>query len=163
MSFYPSWLSEWNELEPELRLAVSIAVFKKKILPIICPPAKSVYGIHHPKGLSYLAQLRADLSKLNFRKVKYNFLNTINPMCPTSDGVEDTEHFLLLCHSFNVQQQDPLAGIVELLWPYVLLTYLSDDALTQLLVYGIQELSFDLNKNTFKFTLCFIHEAGCFD
>ena len=93
LSFYPNCLSEWNKLEPELRLAPSIAVFKKKILSIICPPAKSVYGIHDPKGLSYLTQLRVGLSKLNFHKFKHNFRDTINPMCPTSDGIEDTEHF----------------------------------------------------------------------
>ena len=48
-TFYPNCLSEWNKLEPELRLAPSIAVFKKKLLSIIRPPAKSVYGIHDPK------------------------------------------------------------------------------------------------------------------
>ena len=37
-SFYPNCLSEWNKLEPELRLAPSVAVFKKKLLSIIRPP-----------------------------------------------------------------------------------------------------------------------------
>ena len=31
-----------------------------------------------------------------------NFSN-VSPMCLTNDGVEDTEHFLLLCQSFAVQ------------------------------------------------------------
>ena len=163
MSFYPNCLSEWNKLEPELRLAPSIAVFKKKIMSIIRPPAKSVYGIHDPKGLSYLTQLRVGLSYLNFHKFKHNFRDTINPMCPTSDGIEDTEHFLLLCPSFDVQRQDLLAGIVELLRPFVSITDFSNDALTQLLLYGNQELSYDLNKNVLKLTLRFIHESGRFD
>ena len=163
LSFYPNCLSEWNKLEPELRLAPSIAVFKKKIMSIIRPPAKSVYGIHDPKGLSYLTQLRVGLSKLNFHKFKHNFRDTINPMCPTSDGIEDTEHFLLLCPSFDVQRQDLLAGIVELLRPFVSITDFSNDALTQLLLYGNQELSYDLNKNILKSTLRFIHESGRFD
>ena len=30
LSFYPNCLSEWNKLEPELKLAHSIAFFKKK-------------------------------------------------------------------------------------------------------------------------------------
>ena len=34
------------------------------------------------------------LSKLNFNKFKPNFRDTINPMCPTKDGIEDAEHFL---------------------------------------------------------------------
>ena len=163
MSFYPNCLSEWNKLEPELRLAPSIAVFKKKLLSIIRPPAKSVYGIHDPKGLCYLTQLRVGLSKLNFHKFKHNFRDTINPMCPTSDGVEDTEHFLLLCPFFDVQRQDLLAGIVELLQPFVLITDLSNDALIHLLLYGDQDLSYDLNKQILELTLRFIHEIGRFD
>ena len=34
----PNCLSEWNKLEPELRIAPSIAVFKKKPLSINSPP-----------------------------------------------------------------------------------------------------------------------------
>ena len=36
-------------------------------------------------------------------------------MCPTNGGVEDTEHSLLLCPSFDDQRRDLLAGIEELL------------------------------------------------
>ena len=162
-TFYPNCLSEWNKLEPELRGAPSIAVFKKKLLSIIRPPAKSVYGIHDPKGLSHLTQLRVGLSKLNFHKFKHNFRDTINPMCPTSDGIEDTEHFLLFCPSFDAQRQDLLAGMVELLRPFVQITDLSNDALTQLLLYGDQDLSYDLNKNILELTLRFIRETGRFD
>ena len=86
-SFYPNCLSEWNKLETELRQALSVAVFKKKLLSIIRPPAKSVYGIHDPEGLSYLTQLRVGLSKLNFHKFKHNFRDTENPMCPKAMGL----------------------------------------------------------------------------
>ena len=129
LSFYPNCLSEWNKLEPELRLAPSFAVFKKNLVNNP-PPAKSVYGIHDQKGFSYLTQFRVGLRKLNFYKFKHNFKDTVNPICPTSDGIEDTEHFLLLCPSFNIQRQDLLAGIVELLRSFVLITDLSNDALT---------------------------------
>ena len=67
-------------------------------------------------------------------------------MCPKSDGVEDTAHFLLLCPSFDVQRQDLLAGIVELLRPFLQTTDLSNDVLVQLLLYGDQDLSYDLNR-----------------
>ena len=162
-SFYPNCLSEWNKLQPELRHAPSVAVFKKKLLSIIRPPAKPVFGIHDPKGLSYLTQLRVGLSKLNFHKFKHNFRDTINPMCPTSDGIEDTEHYLLLCPSFDVQRQDLLARVAELLRSFVQITDLSNDALTQLLLYGNQDLSNDLNRNILELTLRFIHETGRFD
>ena len=110
-SFYPSCLSNWNDLCPEIRFAPTIAISKKKILSIIRPPAKSVLGIHDPIGLSYHTQLRVELSKLNFHKFKYNFKDTINPMCPMNDGIENTEHFLLLCLSFEIQRRNLLAGI----------------------------------------------------
>ena len=102
-SFYPNCLSEWNKLDPELRLAPSIAVFKNKLLSIVRPPHKICFRIHDPIGLPFLTQLRVGLSKLNFHNFKHNFRDTINPMCPTNDGIEDTEHFLLLCPSFDLQ------------------------------------------------------------
>ena len=129
----------------------------------IPPPAKSVYGIHDPKGLSYLTQLRVSLRKLNFHKFKHNFRGAINPMCLTSDGIEDTDHFLLPCPSFDIQRQDLLTGMVELLRPSVQITDLSNDALTQLLLYGDQELSYELNKNILELTLRFIRQTGRFD
>ena len=127
------------------------------------PHTKSVLGIHDPIRLSYRTQYKVGPSKLNFRKVKQNFRDTINPICPTSDGIEDTEHFLLLCPSFNLQRADLLAGIVELLRPFIQIANLSNDALTQLLLCGDQNLSNDLNKNILELTLHFIHESGRFD
>ena len=56
-----------------------------------------------------------ELSKLNFHKFKHNFKDTINPMCPVNDGIEDTEHFLLLCNSFREQRFSLLAGVNDVL------------------------------------------------
>ena len=146
-----------------MRLAPSIAVFKKKLLATIRPPPKPVFGIHDPIGLSYLTQLRVGLSKLNFHKLKHNFRDTINPMCPTSDGIEDTVHFLLLCPSFDVQHQDLLAENVDLLRPFLQITDTSNDVLVQLLLYGDQDLSYDLNRKILELTLRYIRETGRFD
>ena len=103
-SFYPNCIFEWNKLDPEIRLAPSVAVFKTKLLSKIRSPPKSVFGIHDPIGLSYLSQIRVGLSKLNFHKFMHNFRDTINPSCPTNDAIEDTKHFLLLCPSFETQR-----------------------------------------------------------
>ena len=123
---------------------------------------KSVFGIHDPLGLSYLSQIRVGLSKLNFHKFKHNFSDTINPMCPTNDGIEDTEHFLLLCPSFDIQRRDLLAG-VSVLRPLVQINSLSNNVLTQLLLYGDKDLSNDVNKEILQLTLNFIHKTGRFD
>ena len=159
-SFYPNCISEWNKLDPEIRLAPSVAVFKAKLLSRIRPPPKSVFGIHDPIGLSYLSQIRVGLSKLNFHKFKHNFRDTINPMCPTNDGIEDTEHFLLLCPSFDTQRRDLLAGVSELLQPLAQIDSLSRNVLLQLLLYGDKDFPDDVNKIILQLTIDFIHKTG---
>ena len=113
-SFYPNCLSEWNELSNEIRLAPSIAIFKKKLLSKIRPPAKSVFGILDPIELSYLAQclILVGLSKLNLHEFNHNFRDTINPTCPSNNGIETTEHCLLLCASFEAQCRNFLADLL---------------------------------------------------
>ena len=161
-SFYPNCLTEWNNLDPEIRLAPSVAVFKKKLLAIIRPPAKPVFGIHDPIGLSHLTQLRVGLSKLNLHKFQHNFRDTLDPMCPSNDGIEDTEHFLLLCPSFDLQRRDLLAGVSAILRPFGH-NNLSNKVLTQYLLYGNKDLSIDLNRKIIELTLAFIHNTGRFD
>ena len=62
-----------------------------------------------------------------------------------------------------MQRRDLLAEIVELLRPFVQVTGLSNDALTQLLLYGDQDLPYELNRNILQLTLRFIHKTGRFD
>ena len=161
-SFYPDCLAEWNKLDAEIRSAPSVATFKKKLISIIRPPAKSVYGIHDPKALSYLTQLRVGLSKLSFLKFKHNFRDTINPMCPSNDGIETTEHFLLLCPSFVVERRNLLATVLELIQPFGF-TDISNEVLTQILLYGDKDLPNDLNRNILELTLEYIYTTGRFD
>ena len=74
-------------------------------------------------------------------------------MCPTIDGIEDTEHFLLLHPSFDAQRRDLIAGIFELILPFIQINDLEDDSLTQLELYGDQDLSYDLSRNIPALTL----------
>ena len=101
-----------------LRTSTSVSIFKNNLFSQIRPPANSMYGTHNPKGIAYLTQLRAGLSKLNLLKFRHNFKDTINPMCPINDGVEDTEHFLLLCSSFTEYRRSLLAGANDVLQTY---------------------------------------------
>ena len=83
-------------------------------------------------------------------------------MCPTNDGVEDTEHFLLLCPSFVVQRQNLLAEILPLLQPFGYAN-LSNELQAQLLLYGDENLPNDVNRNILELTLRFIKETGRLD
>ena len=83
-------------------------------------------------------------------------------MCPTNDDVEDTEHFLLLCPSFTVQRQNLLAEILPLLRPYGYANH-SNVVLTQLLLYGDENLPNDVNRNILELTFQFIQDTGRLD
>ena len=83
-------------------------------------------------------------------------------MCPTNYGIEDTEHFLLLCPSFDIQRRDLLAGVSVALRPFVEINSLSNNVLVQLLLYGDKNLSSDVNRSILELTLDFIHKTGRF-
>ena len=152
-SFYPHCLCEWNDIEPEIRLTPSVAVFKKKILSTIHPPppANSVFGIHDPIGPSFLTP-----------QIQKHFWDTVNPMCLSNDGIEGAEHFLLLCPSFDAQRRDLLAGVYDVLRPFGH-SNLSNKVLTQLLLYGDEKFSCDLNRTIFNLTIQFIRKTGRFE
>ena len=160
-SFFPTCLDEWNELDHEIRLSPSVAIFKKKLISKIRPPVKSTCGIHDPIGLSYLTQLRVGLSKVCYHKVKHTFGDSINPMCPSNDGIETTEHCLLLCQPFEAERRDLLAGVFRFLQPHGY-TNLLNEALTQLLLYGDKDLPNNLNRNIIELTLQYIQKTGRF-
>ena len=75
------------------------------------------------------------------------------------DGIEDTEHFLLLCPSFDNQRQHLLAGISVAVRPFVQLNILSNNDLMNLLLYGDEDLPSDINKRVLECTLNFIRET----
>ena len=143
-TFYPDCLSEREKLNPEFRESRSVIIFKKQLLGRIRPPSKSVYGIHGSKRLSILTQLRVGLSKLNFRKFKHNFRDTLNPLCLINDGVEDTEHFLLLCRAYDIHRRDLLDSVNAMLRPRGLSNPLNKQLL-QILLSGHEKLPFHSN------------------
>ena len=136
-------------------------VFKKQLIGIIRPPAKLVYGIHDPKRLSVLTQLRTGLSKLNFHKFKHNFRVTLNPLCLINYGIEDTEHFLLLCRADDIHRRDLLDSDV-ILRPHGL-SNPSNKELLQILLYGHEKLPFNSNKNILEATSKYIQASERFE
>ena len=161
-SFYPFCLTEWNKLDHLIKASSTISNFKAKLLVLIRPTAKSVYGIHDPVGLSYLTQLRVSLSRLNLHKFKHNFRDAIDAMCPSNDGIESEEHFLLLCPSFDTQRRSLLDRTLPLIRP-VGIANPSNELLTQILLYGCKNLPADSNREILQGTISFIRETGRFN
>ncbi len=82
-------------------------------------------------------------------------------LCPTYDGIETTEHFLLLCPSFEAERRSLLADVFDLIHPFGYVD-LSNEVLLQLLLYGDKNLSFNLNKCILESTINYIHMTGRF-
>ena len=73
-------------------------------------------------------------------------------MCPIHDGIEDTNHFLLLCHSFDAQRLVLLDGIKSIL-QISDITNLSNSNLLKIILYGDERLTENQNKAILEFTL----------
>ena len=69
----------------------------------------------------------------------------MNPLCPSNDGVEGIEHFLLHCHSFEVPRSELLNSVSAILLPYGF-SSLSNEVLLKYLLYDDESLAFDTNK-----------------
>ena len=161
-SFYPHCFSEWNKLDPSITSSSSLSNFKIKLLKLIRPLPKPVYSIYDPIGLAILTQLRVGLSKLNSHKLRHNFRETINPLCPSNDGIEDAEHYLLLCRSYAGFRYDLIASVAATLQLYSLSSPSSNQELVKVILYGDERLPIDLNRKLLEATLKFIHAAERF-
>ena len=137
-------------------------MFKEILLSFTRPPPKLVFRIHDPKGLSILTHLRVGLSKLNFHKFKHNFRETLNPLCAINEGVEDTEHYFLLCHTYDVFRHDLLSSVNAILLLYGIICP-SNEELLKVILYVHEQLSFDSNAKILRTTLEYIHTSKRFE
>ena len=133
-SFFPDCINSWNNIGPELRGSASLAIFKKNLLNIIRPVKKSIFNIFNQKGISWIFQLRVDLSPLKSHKKSHNFLDTPDDICQCTLNSETTYHFFLKCPLYDEHRTD-LFRIVN---PILLMNNiaLNDDEVVRLLLYG---------------------------
>ena len=137
-----------------MRTSPTVGIFKKKLSAQIRPPANSVYGIYDPKGVAYLTQLRVGLSKFHFHKFRHNFRDTVNPMCPISDGIEDMENFLLLCDSFKEHRCNLLTDVNVVLQNSGHSVW--SNSFCNFFLYGDESLSYDVNRSILTLTITYI-------
>ena len=96
-SYLRAAIKERNRLDIDIRKSNSISIFKKCILSFIRPLPHKFSNSHNPQGLKLFTRLPIGLSHLRCHKFKYNFLDTINPLCSCGSYMETTLHFLLYC------------------------------------------------------------------
>ena len=157
--FFPSALSDWFNLDENIRSSESISVFKNKLLSFIRPIQSNIFNIFNPIGIILLTCLRLDLSHLNEHRLRHNFQDCMNPLCSCSLEIENTLHYLLHCHHFSSNRIVLMNSVVSVLCDF---ESLSDNTKKDVLLYG--EPSLDQNKNKFilEATLTFIKSSERF-
>ena len=68
-------------LDPNLRSAASLSVFKKNLLMLIRPSPNNVFDCYNSKGIKILTRLRFGLSHLREHKFKQSLQDTLIPFC----------------------------------------------------------------------------------
>ena len=82
-------------------------------------------------------------------------------MCLLNDGVENTEHYKLLCQDFNQQKTLLLRKVSDVLFETdVNVNDLSQCAPLNILLYGESSLNCTLNRRIISATLKYILETG---
>ena len=144
-SFFPTTLRDWFNLDSSVRNSESLAIFKGKLLSLIRPPEMNVYNIFNPIGLKLLTRLRLGFSHLNEHKVRHGFQDCLNPLCfclSVKSKIEHTNHYLLHCQYYSTHRINLINSVKSVFDSF---DSLSDDAKSDVLLYG--DPRFDTNKN----------------
>ena len=157
-SFFPWAITEWNSLDLQIR-NLSYTAFRKHFIDEFRPVPNSVLNIHNPIGIKLLTRLRLRLSHLNEHRFNHRFQNYTNPKCICSSENESTTHLFLHCHFYIPIRAilfDKLKEIVNNLQE------LSDQTVTEILLYGSPNLKGKQNLQILKCTIKYIMDSKRF-
>ena len=158
-SFFPYTIVEWNKLDANLKNAKSYMCFRNSLLKIGRPVQNSIFKILNPLGIKLLTRLRLGLSHLNEHRFRHNFQDCLNPLCSCSLEIESTTHFFLHCHYYNTFRQTLLDTVETIIQD---ISHLSDDSLTNQLLHGSQNYSFEENNKILNASIKYILETNRF-
>ena len=117
-SFLPQTIKEWNKLDTSICQAPSYSAFRKALLDFIRPTANSTFGTNDVSGLKLLTRVRVGFSHPREHRFKYNFQDTVNPLCPCSLEAEDTYHFFMGCQISLINEMSLLMTLIQLTWRF---------------------------------------------
>ena len=131
---------------------------KAHLVSLFRPPPKPIYGIHDPVTLRNLFQLRVGLSKLRHHKKRHNFLDTPSDQCLCKTGIEDCDHFFLVCPFYNSHRV-----VLRTKVNAILLKNGNNLVLTsEIYLYGYKSLPDNDNHDLLLATLEFIEKSNRF-
>ena len=120
ISFFPSTIIEWNNLDSNIKNSESLALLRKRLLTFIKPSANSTFHCHGSNGVNY---------------IKFHICNC--------GSVETTIHYLLHCPNFS-KERLTLFNKLKSIDENILST--DDSNISKVLLFG--DDSFDDVKNT---------------
>ena len=134
--------------------------FRRFLSKSIKSVPNSLFDACNPHGVILLNRLREGLSYPREQKFRHDFNDTIDPFCTCGVETESISHFFLRCLNFNNQCIDLVNELMNI--DSNLLQY-NDDRLTETLLYGDNNLSFDINSRIINSSISFIIKSGRFD
>ena len=148
-SFLPSAVRDWNELPEQTRNSPSLNIFKNRLKSnIITLPRYYNTGTCIRLGQIYHVRLRTACSPLRQHLHSKNIVDS--PYCTCGD-IEDTHHFLFVCHQFTDLRRDLINSVSNICQPNL-----------NVHLYGDISLTFDQNKHIFKAVQEFIIKSKRF-
>ena len=147
-SFLPSVVRDWNELPAQTRESASLNIFKNKLnSDMITPPryyntGKRLAQILHTRLRTKCSALRQHLHSKNI---------VDSPECDCG-LIEDTKHYLFVCHRYADLRQELFDSISEICHPNL-----------NVLLNGDPSLSFNQNKDIFLAVQDFIIKTKRFN
>ena len=158
-SFFPSTISDWNNLRLEERMVRSRSKFKRILLNKIRPKRHSYYGLMNNDKVKYLTMLRMGLSPLKGHKYNHEFTEELRtgPNCVVCNIPETTEHYLLYCRSYRLSRSILFEKVSEIM--NIDFSTLARIHKKNILLYGKSDLTNEENFKILTFTTEFIEQS----
>jgi len=158
-SFFPYCYHKWITLDENLKKSSSLTTFKSTFLKGIRPQNKKCFNVNDKNGIKILTKLRVEFSDLRAHRFRHNF-NCLSPICRCEVEDESNIHYLTVCDVFSEQRINLFASVSGLIPNF---NSLSNEEITQYLLYGIKSLKDERNMKILKETISFIVATKRFD
>ena len=157
---FPYCIKEWSKLNEKIRNIELINKFKVTIPNFIRPKGNSVFDIHDIMGIKLLSRPTLNFSHLNEHKFRFNFNDTVDPICACGLEPETTLHYLLRCNLYSTQRLELLNNV------YILnpsLKNYCNEKLLNIFLYGSEDFNCNMNKKILKAAIKFLERSQRFN
>ena len=154
-SILPYCISQWNQLDSQVRNVPSVSTFRHAILGFIGPNTTPLFKA---LGVFFLSQLKVGFIHLREHKFRHGFLDIVDPICSCrTNAVENTEFHLLNCSNFANQSTNLFDDLRNIGINYGPLDF---SALFRMLLFGNAKFSDNVNSGIIYAVIRFIESTN---